>query len=399
MDIKQEPLPIYLNSSQESTDTSQNNVNVSYRNPIQIDPEEIGLVTLANFQAFNTLANVTKSIGNNVVTILNSFRNNTTGDTFVYEKTITLPDGRYSTDSLFEVLNAQCNWQVTVTGANWTSDEAETESILYLGFGFNGQNNAFCSTPLLGFALNPTDPCLIAYFPATFQGTTDGNAYQKSYTSGSISTDPFAYTGVYLKLTDATSRFLSMMGFNVKQPQSIDGGYFGFGYAFSYNGLPNPVAPQSPSLCYNLSGPSLLYFTLDTMSTGSRHNDENMDSRNIIGIIPIDVPYGGMISYTQSFDQYSMVKSQMSYTSMRIVLYDQDGQQVDFRSQRGWTACLHLIFKGNSRNNTQMIAPSDNLGQYAVDTSARIHHGAHRAPHPLGGTSNALSFSKRSRLG
>jgi hypothetical protein len=396
--VEQAPLQIYFSSATEPNNETQNNVSFNFRNPITKDSEDVGFVTLASFQGFNTFANIAAEQENNVVIITTVTRNNATGVYQTFDIRIVIPDGRYTADALFALLNNQCNQNLEIA-----PDAFETfgsEAYLYLGFGFNGDQNDATDTPLQGFTYYPNDPAKVAFFPASYAGISTGNAYQKTYVNGyTIATDPFAYAGVYLKETPETLGFLNLLGYSRNTGTTLipTTSYFGYGYTFDpLVANPAPAAPLPLPFCYNLSGPTALYFTIDNVTTPSRHNDETLDSRSILGVIPINVLYGELITYQQTFEQYGIVNSQIACTTLRVVIYDQNGRQVNFRSRAGWTASIQMEFKTNSRDTTLL----QNTGQAGHQVVFHPHHGtrAHalsNRPHPLGGIHPGLGFSKR----
>ncbi len=368
-DTKKSPVPIFLSSDLEVVSTSHNDVDFNFKNAISKSPELIPFISLESFQGMNTFANISQLHQNNVVIIVNVFLNANTNEYYVMDKKITIPDGRYNSDSLLGYLNTNCNWQVTVEDANWTSNEAETEAVLFNGFGFSGQNSSETSVPLLGFTLNAYDPCKISIFPATFAGSTNGNPYKKTYESGgSISNDKYVYAGVYLSWTAQTQGFMKMIGINATDliPRAGTSTAQSFGFTFTTTATPDPVAPISPLWTYTLSGPTLLYFTVSNISSSSRHNEETLDSRNILGCIPINVPYGGLFQFQQSVDHSEMLQSLGSYLNLTVTLYDQNGVKVDFRSNTGWNAKLFLTYKdhtpppGTGENFASNLSPFGN---------------------------------------
>lgn len=354
---RQAPQTLFLDSFDGGSSTSTSNqINLSFATPLTKEPSDLVYVTLGSFTSFNTFPSISQNQGNNVCKILNVMYNAVTG---VYDysrvKRVIIPDDHYDVNTLVAYLNKNGNYQetVTFTGATpWTTTVGGA-SILYLGFGFDGTNNIVGTTPILGFAVTPDNSRIVIQPPVT----AAENAYSKVYNTGySITNDPYVYAGLYLIVDNETSGFMESIGYSNKftaSPQ-ITPSYSGYGYNFSTS-----VTPTTTSFTLiigqqviALSGPWMLYFTIDNMSTNSRCNDNLMDQLNIVDTIPVEAYYGGMISYQASLPKYQLV-GDLNTVTLTVSIYDQNRKLVDFRGTQ-WKASLHFITKTNARDLMDM---------------------------------------------
>lgn len=363
-----EPLSLYLNSKlEDGNNPTANKIIFNFRNPIQYDEEVLPYVTLSQFTAFNTFASISEQLKNNIVTIVNVIRNGNTGvvDSTTYTRRIVIPDNRYSAASLFSFLNSQCNWQVTVTGANWYSSTSNT-SVLYLGLGYPGTNSAHSTTAVPGFSISPTDDNKACILIGETSGGTQ-NPYVRTYTSGSYLTDPFQYLGIYMQSGGENEGFLDALGFitdGIPTPAIPFTSLNGFGFSFGTTvgsttlGLPLSYAPLVGINAYNLFGPSLLYFCLDLLATNSRSSDERLDQSNILASIPVNTFGGGFIIYQPQSNQVQAFKSRMVFNSMQVSIYDENRNLVDFRGG-AFQAKIDFTFKLKADFNTTSQANSN----------------------------------------
>lgn len=356
---------VYLNSSlEDSANTNANKIDFRFVTPINPHDGVAAYVTLSQFTAFNTFASISAAQLNNVVKVVNVMYNALTGvyDCTTYLQRYVIPDNRYTAVTLFALLNANLTKSVLPQGfqvgeINWYSNETTTDSIttqysyLYLGMGFDGLNNMFTSTPVEGFALDPDDEGRVAVSAATFEGNTNGNAYQKQYISGygGVSSDPLVYAGVYLVVDDETAGFMTSLGFIGKGVSANfipNTPYKGFGFTFPITASPAPPPPPpiSGAFAYQLFGPWMLYFCLDGLTVNTRCNDEQLDQSNIIGCVPVEAFYGGLISYQLTAPQFQRFKSPADFTTFTISIYDQNKMLVNFRGG-SWTAKLDFHFE------------------------------------------------------
>lgn len=350
---RQAPQSIFLNSNfAESSTSSSNALTFSFTQPLTKDGADLKFISLAKFQTFNTFSSISALQGNNKVIVRTYFVNAVTGVSTFYDILLTIPDGHYDINTLLAYLNANGNSQKTITFSGtppWTTYGAT--SILYLGFGFNGQNNDALTTPIVGYLPND-DNSKVVLQPNV---TQTGNAYFKTYSTGnSIANDPYVYSGVYLIDNEETNGFMNTVGFSSKfiQTPLIAPDTQGFGYAFATNSLPSVQPLLTGPLVINLSGPWMIYMCIDSLSNNSRCNNASMDQLNIVDSIPIDNYYGSFINYNQTFDNYQLLDD-LNTSSFRVNFIDQNNKPVDFRGGQ-WCAVLHLVTKTNARDEIQV---------------------------------------------
>jgi hypothetical protein len=380
---------LYLNSNlEDSANSTANKVDFRLQGPINSADGVYGYVTLSQFSAFNTFASISAHQQNNVVKCVNVMYNAITGvyDYTTYMQRYVIPDNRYTAVTLFALLNGVFTRNQLLNsnqGQNWYSQAVSTDivnnpivysSYLYLGFGFNGQNNLTCTTPVQGFSLNPDDEGRMVISPAAVLGSTNGNPYTKIYTSGSIQNDPFVYAGIYLVSDSETAGFMSSLGFIGKDvvAQYIPNTPLQ-GFGFTFPTTINPVPPQAPlaaSFAYQLFGPWLLYFCLDALTVNTRCNDESLDQSNIIGTIPVEAFYGGLISYHLTMPESQRFKSPPDFTNFMVSIYDQNKRLVDFRGG-SWTAKLDFNFVQAPDYN--LIEEPDVLTRADPRSSGNLH--------------------------
>lgn len=387
----QAPQTIYLNSlAARGSVGSANQLVFNFVDPIDHVGSDILYAKITSFSAFNSFSNVIRSSGNNMLKVLNVFYNasSTTNSLgapafsyFTILNTIIVPDGHYTNSTLQAYLNTRLATQQTVTGANWTSNT--TTAILYLGFGFSGTNNATTTTAISSVVLSGD----VGKYSINAAGTGSSfNTYTKTYTSGSIATDPFAYAGVYLIDDEDTVGLMRIMGCsnaNVDTPL-VYNNMRGVGFQFSPNVLPTPVMPKELPYIYNLAGPETLYITIDTLANNSRSNDGFMNSKNIVGAIPVNAYYQGLILYDSANDRYDLVNG-IDTTTMTVTIYDEKKNIVDFRGG-SWQAELQIITKSNAKDdhfNKQTANHSTNI-MYDVG-QPEIHNRITKRQNPYGG--------------
>ncbi len=405
-----EPIPIFLNSFLEATgESTANRITFNFRRPIVTEPNTETYVALSQFTAFNTFTSISANQGNNVFQIVNVFYDavDKVYDYTTYSRRFVIPDNRYSISSLFAYLNDICTYQVQVTDANWynyTTTGAVHESWLNLGFGFNGENNTATQTPVIAFSVEDKDNGICQLFPADFTGNTFGNPYEKTYTIGDIESDPYVYAGVYLVSNPETVGFLTTMGFLTqgKIPQAIaNTPLSGVGFTFNVLGAPfsapafTPPNPFYAPGSYNLFGPSLLYFTIDGLSSGSRSNDSQLDNVNIINSIPISTFSDGLISFNNQSPYKVKLQSPTDFTSFSVTLYDEVGNVVDFRGGK-WQARLDFTFQLQKDFTFQSMFTAN--PEDAPRTDSRIpiqQRQSLKRGNPFGGVSSAIGFGNR----
>lgn len=395
---ERDPLSVFVNSKLEApSNTTANDIQFSFHEPVYYESELIPHVKLLNFQTMNTFANISAAYKNNQVQIVNLMYNQVTKvyDDTSYRINITIPDSHYSIDTLFAFLNAQCNKQVNISGQNWTTYNGVAGSTLFLGLGFSGTGSPQSSSAVPGFAISGSDTGLACFFPPWWQGNTNGNPYQKYYTT-TAAQDLTYYAGVYLIVNDDTAGFMTMLGFIT--PGNYPGAIYnspsklqGVGFSFPVTPAVNPVAPLSFTtgpLVFNTFTPSLIYFTVDQLSSNSRCSDEVLDQKNILGTIILDEGYGRVINYeNKTADGYVVLKSDVQFTSLTVSLYDENARKLDFRGGR-WAATLHFIFMNNERNKTFTDETAMTSNQYNMHPG--LSHGLTQQlnrPHRLGGAS------------
>lgn len=355
----QSSFTIFLNSaSATASSPTSNELLFSFAKPLIKQPDDIAYASLQSFQSYNTFPTVGQYLKNNVVKIINRMYNATNGTYTDYLTRIVIPDDHYDGGSLMAFLNTNCQRQIQVFGANWTSTVAGT-SFLYLGLGFSGQNNAAASTPIQGFITDPLDSGR-TYIQSGVN--TYENAYEKTYTSGSIATDPYVYAGVYLVDDAETHEFMICMGFanRYNPPVAATSGIYGYGYTFPLT--INPIIPQDPvrsPYVINLAGPSNLYFTCDELSNNSRHNDPMMDSKSILGTIPVNSYYGQYINFQQQNPVKQML-DELDTMSFVVTIYDQNNKIVDFRGT-AWTAEIAIDMASDAQVLAQNILNPDSM--------------------------------------
>lgn len=353
---------VYLNSNLEDTANAQaNKVDFKFINPINPHDGISAYVTLSQFTAFNTFASISASQRNNVVKVVNVMYNAITGvyDYTTYFQRYVIPDNRYTAVTLFALLNSKLTKSVlpNVQGINWYSDQVTNGDIvtdysyLFIGLGFNGENNMFTSTPVQGFGLDPNDEGRAIISAASIAGSSNGNAYQKNYIPGpnsGVNYDPLVYAGVYLVVDSETYGFMQSLGFiggGVTPEYIPNTPYSGFGFTFNILDTPAPTPQPSldASFAYQLFGPWMLYFCIDGLTVNTRCNDEQLDQSNVIGTIPVEAFYGGLINYQLTMPEVQRFKSKPDFTSFMVSIYDQNKQLVDFRGG-SWTAKLDFNF-------------------------------------------------------
>ncbi len=380
--VDQAPQSVYLNSSFSNTSSSTSNqLNFLFTKALIKDKGDLSYVTLASFSSFNTF--------NNKCKILNVMYNAVTK---VYDysriKELIIPDNRYDIGSLMAYLNTYGNYQEQVVfpggGAVWTSNETGTAAYLYLGFGFDGENNINSNQPILGFIYG-SESAKMALQPAI---TSTVNAYAKVYTSGSIANDQFVYAGVYLVVDADTELFMEAIGFSNKFTTNplFAPNYKGYGFSFAVTATPTYQLPLNAKLVVALQGPWLLYMTVDSLSNNSRCNDNTLDQMSIIGTIPINNYYGAYIQYDCTFENAQLL-DELNTSNFNVTFYDQNKKLVNFRGGQ-WCACLYITTKSNAKDDltNQMTANTINTYNPTIGQPRSINNQLKR-PNPYGGGS------------
>lgn len=404
----QAPQTVYLNSwSAKSATGNSNQLIFSFPESIQKAPHDLVYAKLTSFVSYNSFANISESQRNNKLQIINCFYNAATstnslgiapGGKFTITTNITIPDNHYSSTSLLAYLNSVCNQQMNVSPTNWVTNSNSTQSILFLGLGYNGLNNTAATTPVTGFILS-SDAGKFA-ISAAGTGTTN-NAYLKTYTTGNITVDPYVYMGVYLAENDNTRGCMQLLGLsnnNVSTPYVFRGinsinpdsskniDYRGFGFTFNQSSVPNPIQPKTLSYVFNLAGPAILYFTIDNVPTNSLSNDTFMNVKNIIASIPVNGYYDGQICYTPENSEYDYVQD-LDTNSFTVTIYDQYQNIVDFRGI-SWQASLQFLTKTNVAEDTFNRKTANLSSKVIYDTGVpTIHNKQFSKPNAYGGNS------------
>lgn len=358
------PLSIYLNSAlEDSSNSSGNRITFSFKESVEYDQEVVPFITLSQFTAFNTFASISSLQKNNKLKIVNVFYNAQSNlyDYSTFVRTITIPDNRYTANTLLQYLNSVANYQVTVTGVDWYSTSSQ-QAVLFLGLGYTAPGSFNSSTSVQGFALSPQDSSRMCILNGEYSSTQ--NPYVKAYINGSSPLyDPYQYAGLYLVEDAETTGCMTALGFSNatnRLPYIPNTPLRGIGWSFevqtptttSMPNYPNAIGinPATSAFTYNLFGPWLLYFCIDGLSTNSKCNDESLDQNNILASIPITSFGSGLISYEPQINQPQALRSIMSFNSFSITIFDEKKNLVDFRGGT-WTAKIDFSFKMKASHN------------------------------------------------
>lgn len=404
------PLVVYLNSnSGVSAGDDQNQVNFNFKTPLHQNEDQLSYVCLTQFICGNSFPNFSYQMNNNTLKILNVMKNNATGiyDYTTYLHVIQIPTAHYSMPQLLAYLNENCNYEVDVTSQSpgWVSSNGGTKAILYMGLGFaDGTANDTTTDGIDGFftyngTTNITTDTLVVGINCAGAGSS-GNAYNKTYTSGTVASDPYFYAGVYLLYDDDTAGFMNNLGFT--SLTTLPNGLKGVGFSFPTNVNPANDYATSTSLTntqvFNIAHPALLYIVIDALTTNARHSDESFEQKHIVGQIPINSFYGGIVNFVQPFPIFTPLQDMGDLTQMRVSIFDENYNLIDFRGV-AWAAQLFIKFvaKAGSDKTNQLTA---NMINDFPKSSSILPDGLYnqtKRPNPYGGVDLNPKLYKSSR--
>ena len=392
-----------LNTS-TSNDTSNplpgNPLTLQLKTPIQVGDDKIVVASLKSFFAANTFDNISAQTNTNILKIVTTWDDYTTGYPVsnAVLNTITVPDGHYSIVTLLNYLNSQSQSAVlqgsfdssadqwydasgnptfvqqnfftySATGNPYISTNSNSMyyCYYYYGFGFNGLSNnpniesgivdLPANPPSLGFLTN-TDASKVILNPPP-----PNSMYYHDYFNFPTN-DPFVVSGVFLVYDDDTQNLMDILGFQRDQCTTYQGatftnivtsgaqilGWFPANKALSNTPVGAGYTAWIPNYTLStitgekavfLGTPATLNMTIDEITMKNYGNLLPTDRNNILTTIPVSVAFGSFINFTPANPVRHMLSGPLDLSQLTIHFFDEDYDTPSFDGV-AWQANIEL---------------------------------------------------------